>query len=108
MAKIKRSNTSFQVQANKHKKKVVFQPGDLVRIHLRKECFPSKCKSKLMPRADSPFEVMEKANDNECKVSLPGDYGVSATFNVAHLRPSLEDDHLSGEFEVKFSLIREG
>ena len=28
--KIERSNASYQAQANKHKKKVVFQPGDLV------------------------------------------------------------------------------
>ena len=40
-----------------------------------------------MPRADGPFEILEKINDNAYKVELPGDYGVSATFNVAHLRP---------------------
>ena len=30
---------------------------------------------------------MERVNDNEYKVDLPGDYGVSATFNVAELSP---------------------
>ncbi|PKI67544.1 hypothetical protein CRG98_012128 [Punica granatum] len=34
--------------------------GDLVWIHLRKEMFPSKRKSKLMPRAEGPFLVKEK------------------------------------------------
>ena len=34
-------------------------------------------------------------NDNTYKVNLPGEYGVSATFNVADLSPYLEDDHLS-------------
>ena len=38
-----------------------------------------------MPRDDGPFEVLERINDNACKVDLPGDYGVSATFNVADL-----------------------
>ena len=92
--KIERTNASYEKQANKHKKKVIFQPGDLVWVHLRKERFPSKRKSKLMPRADGPFEVIEKVNDNAYKVDLPGDYGVSATFNVADLSPYFEDDHL--------------
>ena len=39
------------------------------------------------------FEILERVNDNAYKVNLPGDYGVSATFNVADLQP--EDDHLS-------------
>ena len=47
-----------------------------------------------MPRADGPFEVLERINDNAYKVDLPGDYGVSATFNVADLSPYLADDYL--------------
>jgi len=93
--RIKKSNASYQAQANKHKRRVVFQPGDLVWVHLRKETFPSKRKSKVMPSADGPFEVLERVNDNTYKVNLPGEYGVSATFNVADLSPYLEDDHLS-------------
>jgi len=79
--KTEKSNASYQAEANKHKRRVVFQLGDLVWIHLRKERFPSKRKSKLMPRVDGPFEVLERVNDNAYKVNLPGDYGVSATFN---------------------------
>jgi len=92
--KIEKTNASYQAQANKHKEKVVFQTGDLVWIHLRKERFPSKRKNKLMPRADSPFKVLEKINDNAYKVDLPGDYGVSSTFNVADLSAYQADDHL--------------
>ena len=69
--KIERSNAFDQAQANKHKKRVVFQPGDLVWIHLKKERFPSKRKTKLMPRVDGPFEVLERINDNAYKVDLP-------------------------------------
>jgi len=74
---------------------MVVKPGDLVWIHLRKERFPSKRKNKLMPRAEGPFEVLERVNDNAYKVDLPGDYGVSATFNVADLSPYLSDDYLA-------------
>jgi len=45
---IERANMSYQAQANKHKKKMVFQPGVLVWIHLRKEGFQSKYKNKIM------------------------------------------------------------
>ena len=47
-----------------------------------------------MPRADGPFEVLERVNDNAYNMDLPGDYGLSSTFNVADLSPYLEDDHL--------------
>jgi len=93
--RIEKSYSSYQAQTNKHKRRVVFKPGDLIWVHLRKERFPSKRKSKLMPRADVPFEILERVNDNAYKVNLPCDYGVSAAFNVADLSPYLEDDHLS-------------
>ncbi|XP_073107194.1 uncharacterized protein [Elaeis guineensis] len=48
-------------------------------------------KSKFMPRADGPFRVIEKVNDNAYKIELPDDYNVSATFNVRDLSPYLED-----------------
>ena len=48
-SKIEKTNEAYQAHANKHKKQVVFQPGGLVWIHLRKERFLSKRKNKLMP-----------------------------------------------------------
>jgi len=93
-ARIEKSNLSYAAQANKHRRPRVFQPGDLVWIHLRKERFPAQRKTKLMPRADGPFEVLEPINDNAYKVDLPGDYGVSATFNVTDLSLHLDDDYL--------------
>jgi len=69
-ARIENTNASYEAQANKHKKKMVFQPGDLVWIHLRKEQFPFKRKNKLMTRADGPFEVLERINENTYKVDL--------------------------------------
>jgi len=93
-ARIEKANMSYSAQANKHRRPRVFQPGDLVWIHLRKERFPAQRKTKLMPRADGPFEVLERINDNAYRIDLPGDYGVSATFNVADLSPYIADDYL--------------
>ena len=77
---------------NKGRRRIIFQPGDLVWVHLRKERFPDRRKSKLSPRGDGPFKVLQRVGDNAYKLELPGDYGVSATFNVADLVPYLAMD----------------
>ena len=48
-----------------------------------------------MPCGDGLFqEVLERINDNAYKLDLPGEYGVSATFNVANLSPFAAGDGL--------------
>nr|GFA86599.1 putative mitochondrial protein [Tanacetum cinerariifolium] len=69
--------------------------GDLVWIHLRKERFPAGRYSKLQARADGPFLVLKRINDNAYKIELLGHYNVSATFNVADLSP-YEGDYNDG------------
>ena len=55
-------------------------------MHMQKERFPTQRKSKLQPRGDGPFQVLERINDNAYKLDLPSKYGnVSATFNVVDL-----------------------
>jgi hypothetical protein len=73
------------------------EPGDLVWLHLRKERFPDLRKSKLMSRADGPFKIPEKINDNAYKLELPSEFGVSLTFNISDLQPYMgeEDEVLS-------------
>ena len=93
--RIAKSNVMYQAQDNKNKKKAVFEPGDLVWVHLIKERFSSKHKNKLMPRGDDSFEVSEWVNDNACKVDSPRDYGILATFNVDDLSPYWEDNYLN-------------
>ena len=54
---------------------------------MRKERFPKQRKSKLQPRGDRPFQVLERINDNAYKIDIPGEYEVSSSFNVADLPP---------------------
>ena len=56
-------------------------------MHLHKERFPEKRKSKLLPRGDGPFRVLKRINDNAYKINLLADYAVSSSFNVADLSP---------------------
>jgi hypothetical protein len=86
-----KKNEKYSKQANKHRKPAAFKVGDLVWIHLRKELFPSKRSSKLMPRADGPFKVLQRIRENAYKIELPGDYRVLATFNASDLSPYYED-----------------
>ena len=56
---IERMNAKYKLVGDKGRKRDVFAPGDLVWLHLRKDRFPNLRKSKLMPRADGPFKVLE-------------------------------------------------
>ncbi|MFS7946886.1 putative nucleotidyltransferase, Ribonuclease H [Helianthus anomalus] len=104
--KITNNNIVYQRRANCKRKKVVFKEGDLVWIHLSKERFPGGRASKLQPRADGPFKVLERINDNAYKIDLPGHYNVSATFNVADLSPFLPS--LDDPFDSRTSPFEDG
>uniref|UniRef100_A0A2N9IZ08 Integrase catalytic domain-containing protein n=1 Tax=Fagus sylvatica TaxID=28930 RepID=A0A2N9IZ08_FAGSY len=99
---IAQKNERVASQANKGRKRVIFEPGDWVWVHMRKERFPAHRKTKLHPRGDGPFQILEKINDNAYKVDLPGEYKVSATFNVSDLSPfDVGEDSWSNPFEER-------
>ncbi|XP_071933133.1 uncharacterized protein [Coffea arabica] len=93
-ANIEKRTLQYIQSANKGRRQMVFEPGDWVWIHMRKERFPNQRRNKLLPRGDGPFQVVERINDNAYKLDLPGEYGVHATFNVADLSPFHADDEL--------------
>ncbi|KAL9241144.1 hypothetical protein vseg_015286 [Gypsophila vaccaria] len=93
--RIKAVNEAYKLNSNKHRSPRLFDVGDLVWVHLRKEHFPSKRKNKLMPRAEGPYKIVAKVNDNAYKVELPGDYAVHVTFNVGDLSPYRDDDGIA-------------
>uniref|UniRef100_A0A2N9HUK1 Integrase catalytic domain-containing protein n=1 Tax=Fagus sylvatica TaxID=28930 RepID=A0A2N9HUK1_FAGSY len=97
---IERRTEQYATQANKGRRQLVFEPGDWVWLHMRKERFPAKRRSKLLPRGDGPFQVLERINDNAYKLDLPGEYNVSATFNVTDLSPfDVGDDLRANPFQ---------
>nr|KYP57132.1 Retrotransposable element Tf2 [Cajanus cajan] len=82
---IQSQTEKYQKYSNKGRKEVVFKEGDWVWLHLRKDRFLSKRKSKLSPRGDGPFQILRKINNNAYVLDLPSEYGVSPSFNVSDL-----------------------
>lgn len=102
---LQKKNESYAKNANKGRKKMVFEPEDWVWVNMRKETFPLQRKSKLQPRGDDPFKVLSKINYNSYRVELLGEYGVNATFNVSHLSSfDVGDD----EVDSRLNYIQEG
>jgi hypothetical protein len=73
----------------------VFEVADLIWLHLCKDHFPDLRKSKLIPRVDGPFKVIEKINENAYKLELTADFGmISPTFNIADLKPYFGEEEM--------------
>ena len=70
-------------------------------MHLHKDHFSEQPKSKLQPRVDGPFKVLQKINDNAIEIDLPSTYGVSTSFNVSNLSPfyGLEESRTTPSFQ---------
>jgi len=102
---IEKMNERYRVAGNKGRKEIKLEPGDLVWLYLRKDRFPDLRKSKLMLRADGPFKIIEKINDNAYKLELPPEFGVSPTFNIADLKPYLGEED---ELESRTTPLQEG
>jgi hypothetical protein len=49
---IEKKNEQYATKANKGCKQVIFEPGDWVGVHMRKERFPVGKRSKPHPRGD--------------------------------------------------------
>jgi len=49
---IERMSAKYKFAGNNGRKQLIFEPGDLVWLHLRKDRFPYLQKYKLPPRAD--------------------------------------------------------
>jgi hypothetical protein len=103
---IEHMNGKYKIATYKGRKHVVFHVGDFVLLHLHKDRFLALRKSKLMPRADGPFEVLEKINDNAYKLELPIEFGtVTPTFNIIDLKPYFEEED---EVASRNTSIQEG
>jgi hypothetical protein len=70
-ANIEKRTRQYVKSANKGRREMIFEPGDLVWVHFRKERFPEERRSKLLPRGDGPFKVLKRINNNAYELDLP-------------------------------------
>ena len=56
---VERRTEQYVNHANKGRRKLIFEPGDSVWLHVRKESFPHQWRSKLRPRRNGTFQVLE-------------------------------------------------
>jgi hypothetical protein len=102
---MEKMNEKYRIAANKGRKEMKLEPGDLMWVHLRKDRVPDLRKSKLMPRAAGPYKVLAKINDNAYTFELPLDFGVSPTFNISDLKSYMGDED---EIKSRTTPIQEG
>lgn len=84
---LEKKTEKYKQRMDQNRKEVIFEPGDWVWLHLRTERFPTKRSSKLSPRGDGPFKIVERINNNAYRLELPGEYNGSKSFNVTDLSP---------------------
>jgi hypothetical protein len=82
---IEKKGKNIDAARSKSRKQVIFQPGDMVWVHLRKDIFPFLRRSKLKPQGAGPYRVIAKINDNAYSIDIPiAEFGgVSNSFNIA-------------------------
>ena len=72
-------------KSNKGPKIVIFKLEIRFGCILLKKKNSTQRKSKILPREDRSFQVLEHINKNVYKIDLSNEYGVNATFNVLDL-----------------------
>src|SRR4051812_44886135 len=91
---IEKQGKTVAAARNQSRKQVLFQPGDMIWVHLRKDRLQGLRDSKLKPRGAGPYKVLAKINDNAYSVDIPiAEFGGAInSFNVADLSPHMGDD----------------
>ena len=82
----------YEKQANEGYQKLVFNLGGWIRFHMRKNRFLMQRCSKLHARVDGLSKIINKIEENDCRLKLLDDYDVSPIFNAKYLRPYHGED----------------
>nr|KYP48894.1 Transposon Ty3-G Gag-Pol polyprotein [Cajanus cajan] len=106
-SQIENQTQKYAKYKNKGRKKITFEVGDWVWLHLRKDRFPTQRMSKINPRGDGPFQVLQKINDNAYKLDLPSEYGISSSFNVWDLTPFIGAEDMDEDLNLRIDTSQE-
>ncbi|WZZ15735.1 hypothetical protein YC2023_108824 [Brassica napus] len=107
--RIEAKAAKVKAKYDQKRKEILFEPGDLVWLHMRPERFPEARKSKLSPRGTGPFRILKKINDNAYILDLPAEFKISHTFNVSDLSPFHADsDDFADDGVLRPEPLQEG
>ena len=100
---ISASNDSYKEHADKHRRFVQFEEGDMVMLRNHPERLPPGTNKKLHPRNFGPFKILKKIGPSAYVSDLPPDLGLNATFNVEDLTlyKGHDQDSPSEEHEIQ-------
>lgn len=84
---LQKSQAAMVRQANKHRRDMVFEVGQLVWLktdHLQLQSLPTK---KLSPKWVGPFTVLQVVSPSAYKLDIPASWRRHPVFNISQLKP---------------------
>jgi len=76
---------------------------------LREDIFSKQRKSKLNPRGDELFQILQTINNAAHQLDLSDEYGVHTTFNVTNLIPfACSTDVEADDLDLRTNSLQEG
>lgn len=86
------ATSKYKATTDSHRRRLVFEVGDLVWAVLTRDRMPARAYNKLKAKKIGPLEVLERINDNAYRLRLPADITTSDVFNVKYLSRFLPAD----------------
>lgn len=83
--RLQQINDRYKKKANFERRAKVFEEGELVRAHLRKERFRRGTDNKLKYKRVGLCRILRKISENAYKLELPKNLNIFLMFNVAYL-----------------------
>jgi hypothetical protein len=81
---LKATYEKYKAHADKKRRQLDFNIGELVWVYLSKDHYPRGDYNKLTRRKFGPYPILEKFGENAYRVELPEDMHISNVFNFRH------------------------
>ena len=90
--RLEASSSKYKTAADASRRRLIFDAGDMVWVHLTRDRMPARAYNKLKSKKIGPVRVISKINDNVYHLELPSDITTSDVFNIRYLSPYKSPD----------------
>ncbi|CAA7021374.1 unnamed protein product [Microthlaspi erraticum] len=97
ISNLQQASVRYKTAADKHRREVLFAPGDLVWVYLTRDRMPASEYNKLRSRKIGPIKVLEVINPNAYRLDLPPHIKTADVFSVKYLSPFKGDNSQDSE-----------